>query len=133
MFRNRQKPGDKEFEIVLIDASTESAALPKAAQLAKKHGARVMIWGGGVGPLFGDNAADLAADVIECCDAAGIRDERSMRGAKALGIDTAHLYLSADAALLTPPRAPGKENIAKFPKAPDKRCGSVPEPARLPR
>jgi len=39
MFRNRQKPGDKEFEIVLIDASTESAALPKAAQLAKKHGA----------------------------------------------------------------------------------------------
>jgi hypothetical protein len=39
IFRAGQKPGDKEFEIILIDASTESAALPKAAQLAKKHGA----------------------------------------------------------------------------------------------
>ncbi len=90
----------------LIQNSTSNRSLTyyhTLCELAKKHGARVMIWGGGVGPLYGDNAADLAADVIECCDAAGIRDERSMRGAKALGIDTAHLYPSADAALLTPP------------------------------
>jgi len=33
------RPGGKEFQIILIDAKSEKAALPKAAELAKKHGA----------------------------------------------------------------------------------------------
>lgn len=89
----------------LIQNSTSNRSLTyyhTLCSLAKKYGARIMIWGGGVGPIFGESAADLAADIIEDCDAAGIRDERSMRRAKALGIETGHLYASADAALLTP-------------------------------
>ena len=30
---------EKHFKIILIDAKSEEAALPKAAELAKKHGA----------------------------------------------------------------------------------------------
>ena len=30
---------EKNFKIILIDAKSEEAALPKAAELAKKHGA----------------------------------------------------------------------------------------------
>ena len=33
------RAGEKDFEIILIDAQNEKAALPKAAQLAKQHGA----------------------------------------------------------------------------------------------
>ena len=33
------RTGEKEFETILIDARDEKAALPKAAELAKKHGA----------------------------------------------------------------------------------------------
>jgi len=33
------RTGEKEFETVLIDARDEKAALPKAAALAKEHGA----------------------------------------------------------------------------------------------
>jgi polysaccharide pyruvyl transferase CsaB len=90
----------------LIQNSTSNRSLAyyhTLCELAKKYGARVMIWGGGVGPLFGDDAADLAADIIENCDAAGIRDERSVRSIKALGVEVKDLYVSADAALLTPP------------------------------
>ena len=33
------RSGEKDFETILIDARDEKAALPKAAQLAKQHGA----------------------------------------------------------------------------------------------
>jgi hypothetical protein len=39
IFRTGQTSGDEDFETILIDASNEKAALPEAAQLAKKHGA----------------------------------------------------------------------------------------------
>ena len=33
------RPGEKDFQTILIDAQNEKAALPKAAQLAQQHGA----------------------------------------------------------------------------------------------
>ena len=33
------RPGEKDFQTILIDAQNEQAALPKAAQLAQQHGA----------------------------------------------------------------------------------------------
>lgn len=90
--------------LIQNSTSNRSLAYYRALTLmARRHNARLMIWGGGVGPLFGDDAADIAADIVEECDAAGMRDERSIELCRALGFETDALYLSADAALMTSP------------------------------
>lgn len=73
------------------------------SRLASKHGARVMLYAGGIGPIIGDEAAYEAVEAVENCDAATLRDPDSLELLKQLECETDGIAVTADPALLTVP------------------------------
>ncbi len=66
----------------------------KICHKARKAGCRVMIWGGGIGPLSGFDGEELARNLLSLLSAAGLRDVHSLDEARRLGCKNS--YLSAD-------------------------------------
>lgn len=89
----------------LLQNSTSNRSLAyysAVCRLAKKCGARVMLRGGGIGPLHGKTAVRLARAALCACDEAGLRDARSLALAESIcegGAPKANFYLSADATI----------------------------------
>ena len=90
----------------LLQNSTSNRSLAYyyyLSRLASKQGARVMLYAGGVGPIFGDEAAYEAVEAIENCDAVTLRDPDSLALLGELECETDGIAVTADPALLTVP------------------------------
>lgn len=81
--------------------------------LAVRHGARVMLYAGGVGPVIGKDAVDETVYTIENCDAVTLREPDSFELLEKIGCSLDGVGVSADAALKTKP-IPLPEAVAKL-------------------
>lgn len=69
--------------------------------LADRCGAKIMIFGGGIGPVTGPGGCRRACRMLERADIITLRDPDSVTLAGKLGADNSGIILSADAALNT--------------------------------
>lgn len=72
-------------------------------RLAAKFGARIIIWGGGVGPITGEKARMMAACCAEYADEVCLRDPDSRALLEKMSVDTSCMNVTADAAMMTLP------------------------------
>lgn len=75
----------------------------RLTELAAKKGARIMIWGGGAGPIFGEKARMMAACTAEYADTVCLRDPDSRTLLEKIGVETSFMNITADHALMTLP------------------------------
>lgn len=68
--------------------------------LARKLGTKVMIYGNGIGPLYGEKNRTIAAKAVEKADAVTLRDPISRQTLSDLGVGTKNVRVSADPAFL---------------------------------
>ena len=72
-------------------------------RLAELCGALPVLFAAGIGPLYGKKAQGITKRVLARCNYISLRDTESFRLLQTQRIDSARLYLGADAALLLPP------------------------------
>lgn len=90
----------------LIQNSTSDRSLwyySSLCSMAERYGAKIIILGGGIGPLFGNKAWFRACKMVEKAQNVSLRDPDSVTLAEKAGADISGILLSADAALNTQP------------------------------
>ena len=77
-------------------------------KLAKRMGAKTMLFGNGIGPIKRPFNRRIARTVLNGLDAVSLRDSQSFDEVKALGISKPNIYVTADPAILMEPSAEEK-------------------------
>lgn len=77
-------------------------------KLAKRMGAKTMLFGNGIGPIRRPINRRFARTVLNGLDAVSLRDSQSYNEVKALGISRPNIYVTADPAILMEPSADEK-------------------------
>lgn len=75
----------------------------KIIETAKKHGNKCMLYGSGLGPIYGEKAEKLTRTALDDMDAITLRDEGSLSLLRRLGVNEAATAVTADPAFLLEP------------------------------